>query len=394
MSRLPSPRLTAQSSPVRDLLALTGRPEVISFAGGLPAPELLDADGMREAMAEVLAGAGAQRALQYGPSEGDPTLRTELAALLARRGVDGCADDVLVTSGSQQALSLIATTLLQPGDRVLVESPTYLAALQAFQIAGAELVSWSATRMDRGPTRWPRRSPSTSRGSSTWCPHSRTRRDTRSRSRRRALADVLADAPVWLVEDDPYRELRYCGEHVDAIAADPRLRDRVLLLATLSKVVAPGLRIGWMTTPEPLRRALVIAKQATDLHTSGLTQAAAAHWLQRGRLEPQLERLVAAYRERRDVAAEDLADALPAGAPSRSPREECSSGRPSLRVGCSGAAARGARRTGCVRARRGVYAGRVRRPHARLSFTTHTPAQLREGMARLARAADQASTAR
>lgn len=351
---------------------------------------------MREAMAAVLAGPGAQRALQYGPSEGDPILRAELAALLAHRGVDAGAGDVLVTSGSQQALSLIATTLLRPGDRVLVESPTYLAALQAFQIAGAELVV--VERDAHGP-----RPDALAQAIAEHQPRivylvptfQNPTGHTIPVSRRRALADVLVDAPVWLVEDDPYRELRYSGEPVDAIAADPRLRDRALLLATLSKVVAPGLRIGWMTTPEPLRRALVIAKQATDLHTSGLTQAAAAHWLQRGRLEPQLGRLVAAYRERRDVAAEALADALPGGSTFAVPEGGMFLWA-TLPEGWNAAALLRAALAENV----AFVPGDAFMPTApdgrtlRLSFTTHTPAQLREGMTRLGRAVDRASTAR
>lgn len=127
-----------RSSPVREILALTARPGVISFAGGLPAPELFDAVGLRAAFAGALADAG--RALQYSTTEGDPRLRAAIAARLSARGVPTHADDLLITSGSQQALTLIATVLVEPGDAVLVEEPSYLAALQSFRLAGAEVV--------------------------------------------------------------------------------------------------------------------------------------------------------------------------------------------------------------------------------------------------------------
>ena len=128
------------SSPVRELLALLDRPEVVSFAGGLPAPELFDLDGVRTAYDTVLWGSSARRALQYAPTEGDRELRARVAARMTARGLLTGVDDLLVTTGSQQALTLVATALLDPGAVVLVEDPTYLAALQCFQLAGARVV--------------------------------------------------------------------------------------------------------------------------------------------------------------------------------------------------------------------------------------------------------------
>src|SRR4051794_35166043 len=129
------------SSPVRDLLALIGRPEVISFAGGLPAPELFDLDGMRAAFDRVLSAPEGRRHLQYAPTEGNLDLRTLAAARMTARGLPTAAADLLVTTGSQQALTLIAAALLDPGDVVAVEEPTYLAALQCFQLAGCRIVT-------------------------------------------------------------------------------------------------------------------------------------------------------------------------------------------------------------------------------------------------------------
>src|ERR1700712_3200829 len=130
----------AASSPVRDLLALVDRPEVISFAGGLPAPELFDLDGLRAAFDRVLSSPGARRALQYAPTEGNADLRALVAGRMSGRGLPTAADDLLITTGSQQALTLIAAALLDPGAVVAVEEPTYLAALQCFQLAGARIV--------------------------------------------------------------------------------------------------------------------------------------------------------------------------------------------------------------------------------------------------------------
>src|SRR4051812_14766609 len=130
-----------QSSPVRELLQIAMRPEVISLAGGLPAPDTFDVRGLRAAFDEVLAGPDAVRALQYSTTEGDPALRARLAAFMSRGGLDVAADDLLITTGSQQALGLVATALLNPGDAVLVEDPTYLAALQAFQLADLRAVA-------------------------------------------------------------------------------------------------------------------------------------------------------------------------------------------------------------------------------------------------------------
>ena len=137
-----SDRLAAtQSSPVRELLQIAMRPEIISLAGGLPAPDTFDVPGLRAAFDEVLAGPDAIRALQYSTTEGDPALRARLAAFMSTRGLEVAADDLLITTGSQQALGLIASALLNPGDVVLVEDPTYLAALQAFQLADLRAVA-------------------------------------------------------------------------------------------------------------------------------------------------------------------------------------------------------------------------------------------------------------
>src|SRR3984957_4201656 len=201
----------ATSSPVRDILALTERPGVVSFAGGLPAPELFDVAGLRDAFAAVLADNCAGRTLQYSTTEGDPALRAALAQRLTARGLDSEADDLLITSGSQQAPTLVAAVLLEPGDRVLVEEPSYLAALQCFALARAVAVPIPCDEDGLDPDALDalvaEHRPTLLYTVPTF--HNPTGR-TLPLSRRRALAAAAArHRGLWIVEDDPYSELRY-----------------------------------------------------------------------------------------------------------------------------------------------------------------------------------------
>ncbi|HUO70893.1 MAG TPA: PLP-dependent aminotransferase family protein [Solirubrobacteraceae bacterium] len=304
----------AISSPVREILALTDRPGVISFAGGLPAPELFDASGLRNAFAAVLADGSAGRSLQYSTTEGDPALRAAIAARLCARGLPTDPGDVLVTSGSQQALTLVATVVLEPGDRVLVEEPSYLAALQCFRLAGAQSVPVPCDDDGLDPEALAElvaeHRPKLLYTIPTF--HNPTGR-TLPLARRREIAAVAERHGVWIVEDDPYGELRYRGEPLPAIASLPEAQDCTLALSTLSKVAAPGLRLGWVRAPRPLRRPLTIAKQAADLHSSTVDQAAAARWLATIDLDAHIAALRAAYGARRDALVDGLASALPAG---------------------------------------------------------------------------------
>lgn len=300
-------------SPVRDILAVTARPEVINFAGGLPAPELFDAEGIAAAYRDVLAEVPA-RALQYSTTEGEPVLRAALAARTSARGLDTDADDILVTTGSQQALSLLATALLEPGDTVLVESPCYLAALQAFGLAGARLVAVPGDEDGIDPEALAelvlRERPKLLYTVPTF--QNPTGR-TMPAARRAAVAEVAGRCGLWIVEDDPYGELRFEGERVPWIASYDGARDRTVLLGSFSKVMAPGLRLGWLRAPDGLRRACAVAKQAADLHTPTVNQLAAARYLADRDLDAHVTRVAAAYGARRDAMLAGLADALPAG---------------------------------------------------------------------------------
>ncbi len=304
----------SSSSPVRDILALTDRPGVVSFAGGLPAPELFDVVGLREAFASVLSGNSAARALQYSTTEGDPALRSVIAERLTARGLDTHAEDLLITSGSQQALSLVAAVLLEPGDRVLVEEPSYLAALQCFALARAVAVPVPCDDEGLDPDALDElvaeHRPKLLYTVPTF--HNPTGR-TLPLARRRALAAAAKRRGLWLVEDDPYGELRYDGDALPALASLPEAPPRTLALSTLSKIAAPGLRLGWVRAPQTLLRPLTIAKQAADLHSSTVDQAAAARWLATTDIDAHIDRLRAAYRPRRDTLLDGLAAALPPG---------------------------------------------------------------------------------
>jgi 2-aminoadipate transaminase len=304
----------AASSPVRDILALTARPGVISFAGGLPAPELFDTAGLREAFATVLSGAAARRTLQYSTTEGDPALRAAIADWLTTRGVATSPEELLITTGSQQALTLVATVLLEPGDRVLVEEPSYLAALQCFALARAiaipvpcdddgldpdTLAGLVAAHRPKLLYTIPTFQNPTGR--------------TLPLARRRALATVAERTSLWIVEDDAYAELRYDGHAPPPLVSIPHVQQRVIALSTLSKIASPGLRLGWVRAPRALLGRLTIAKQAADLHSSTIDQAAAAHWLATTDLDAHIARLRIAYRARRDALLGGLAGALPAG---------------------------------------------------------------------------------
>ena len=382
-----------ESSPVREILALTERPGVISFAGGLPEPALFDAEGLRDAFAWALTESAARRTLQYSTTEGDPELRERIAALLEARGLATGADDVLVTSGSQQALTLVATVLLERGDAVLVEEPSYLAALQTFALAGARVVPVACDDDGLVPEAV---AAAASRERPVLLYTIPTFQNPTGRTlpleRRAAVARVAAEHGLWIVEDDPYGELRYDGAPVAALATRPGAEDRTLALSTLSQIAAPGLRLGWVRAPAAVRRPLVIAKQAADLHSSTIDQAAAARWLSAVDLPARIAQLRDVYRERRDALLGGLGEALPAGS---------TWNRPAGGMFVWARLPQGHDAEALLRAAidRDVafvpgypfFAGEPDRRALRLSFTTHAPDEIAEGLRRLRSAGDYIS---
>jgi 2-aminoadipate transaminase len=383
----PAPRASA----IRDLLSVTERPDVISFAGGLPAPELFPAAGLRAAFDAVLRD-DAGGALQYGPTPGHRPLRELVAERLGRRGISCEADDVVITTGSQQALDLLGRVLAGRGMEVLVESPSYVGALQAFS---AREVSFTACpgderglRVDllRARLRQGRPDPALLYTVPTFQNPSG---GTMALERRRELVSVSRDLGLPLVEDDPYSELRYDGEPVPALRALAGGED-VVHLGTFSKVLSPGLRVGWVVAPRPVTERLVLAKQGADLHTDGLAQRAVVRFCRHNDLDAHVRTLRAAYRERRDAMLAALADVMPAGTAWTRP-----AGGMFLWVTLPDGIQAGPLLAEAIERRVAFVPGSAFHVDGggasslRLNFTNSPPDRIREGVARLAAALDR-----
>ncbi|WP_286957293.1 PLP-dependent aminotransferase family protein [Brevibacterium sp. UBA7493] len=301
-------------SPIRRLFEIAADPSIISFAGGHPAQELFDVAGLSAAYAHVFATAG-PRAMQYGSTDGEPEMREAAAARLHEANAPTAAHDMMITSGSQQGLGLIAQAVFNPGDVVLVESPTYMSALQAFAVQGVEFKALDRDEAGIVPE-------ALAAAIQMWNPKAVYLIPTFQNptgismpaSRRQQIADVLAGSDVWLIEDDPYSELRFTDDIQTPISADPRLDDRSLLLGSLSKVLSPGVRIGWIRCPDAeLRERIGVTKQATALQTSTIDQLAAAHYLSTHDMEEVLTPVRAEYKARMLTLVEELSAVLPEG---------------------------------------------------------------------------------
>ncbi|HEY9171897.1 MAG TPA: PLP-dependent aminotransferase family protein [Verrucomicrobiae bacterium] len=304
-------------STVRELLKVTAQPGMISFGGGIPAPELFPIEEVARATAAVLARFGEQ-ALQYGETEGIAGLRDWVAARFSRPHCQIRRENVTIVTGSQQGLDLIGKVFLDAGDRVLVENPTYLAMLSAWrpqQPAFVPLCSdGDGACVDELPALAGPRAKLVYLVPNFQNPQGATL----TLVRRRRLLDELRGSGTILVEDDPYGELRYAGEPLPSLleldaanGAGGALETRVIQLGTFSKVLAPGLRVGWVIAPAAVIDKLVQAKQAADLHTSTLCQHVVLELLQNGVLERQLPRLRAEYGRRRATMLAALATHFP-----------------------------------------------------------------------------------
>jgi 2-aminoadipate transaminase len=301
-------------SAVREILKVAERPDILSFAGGLPAPELFPIAAIAEAHAEVLARAGAA-ALQYSTTEGYGPLREWISARLRGRGVRARADDVLVTTGSQQGIDLVGKILLDPGDLVVVEDPSYLAALQVLSSYEVEVAGVGSDddgmRTDELEALLERRRPKLIYVVADFHNPKGT---TLSLPRRLRLVELAARHGVPILEDDPYGELRYAGQRPPSLAALDEA-GVVLQLGTFSKTLAPGMRVGWLFGAPRLLRAATTAKQAADLHSSSLNQRAIAALLDGGRFDydAHLGTLRAVYGERCGAMLRALERHMPAG---------------------------------------------------------------------------------
>jgi 2-aminoadipate transaminase len=302
-----------QASDIREILKVTAMPDVISLAGGLPAPEVFPIEEFRRAFDRVLAEQGAV-ALQYSASEGYTPLREFLAKRLTHDGTAASADNILITNGSQQALDLLGKIFINPGDKVVLEAPSYLGAIQAFDSYQAEyalvpmdengmITSGLDELLSRETVKFIYALPNFQNPSGR----------TMSLDRRQQLVDVAARHGVPIVEDDPYGELRFEGQDLPSLQSLDR--DGVVIgLGTFSKILAPGLRLAWMVIPDSLYETVLLAKQPADLHSSTISQMAVWEVCQNGFVDRHLNTIKAVYRERRDAMLDALETHFPASA--------------------------------------------------------------------------------
>ncbi|MEE8392422.1 MAG: PLP-dependent aminotransferase family protein [Anaerolineae bacterium] len=304
-------------SAIRELLKLTQQPDIISFAGGLPAPEFFPLREIEEACRHIIRTEG-EKALQYSATEGHWPLKEYLATSMHKYGVPAVPENVLTTNGSQQALDLIGKLFLDSGDYVITSRPTYLAAIQVWntyqaryktvnlddegmivdEIEGAyEQVVAETGR----PPKFIYVLPNFHNPTGT----------TLALERRKRLGEIVTELNLPVIEDDPYGMLRYEGQDIPPICS--LIPERTIYLSTFSKTLTPGLRLGWIVCPEVLLKRFVQAKQGCDLHTSTLVQYIASDVCQRGLLKPHVKRLRQTYQERRDTMLDALAEFWPDG---------------------------------------------------------------------------------
>lgn len=299
-------------SAVREILKIAERPDVLSFAGGLPAPELFPVEAIAQAHARVLGGPNGAASLQYSTSEGFGLLREWVANDFRKRGVAASADSIVITNGSQQGIDLAARVLLDPGSVVLTENPSYVAALQVFSAAQAQIVAVEsdaqgfvldalAKALATHDVRMIYVVPNFANPTGA----------TLSLSRRHAVMALAQSYGVPILEDDPYGALRFEGSALPPLAALDS-SDLVMSMGTFSKTLAPGLRLGWVHAPLAMRKHLIVAKQACDLHTGTLVQRAAVELLLHFDYDAHVAKLCAVYAERCEAMARALTTHLPA----------------------------------------------------------------------------------
>jgi 2-aminoadipate transaminase len=312
-----------KGSAIRELLKVIAQPDMISFGGGLPAPDVFPIEKVKEACIKVLEDPEkAKRALQYSTTEGYTPLREMIARHTNRYGIDISAENVLITSGSQQALDLIGKVFINPGDHILVESPTYLGALQAWDGWGAEYITVNSDNdgmvtdeLERALRRGPKFMyvlPNFQNPTGV----------TISLDRRKQIVEIADMYGVPIVEDDPYGQLRYEGKHIPIIGVidDIYRKEKghpvsgnVIYLSTFSKTLAPGLRMAWMIAPVNVIKKLAQAKQGMDLHSATLNQYIAYEVSKGGFVDRHVQFIKKVYKERRDVMLDALEEHMPVG---------------------------------------------------------------------------------
>jgi 2-aminoadipate transaminase len=309
-----------KSSFIRELLKVTAQPDMISFGGGFPAAELFPLERTREACEKVIKENG-RKALQYSNTEGYAPLREWVAEFTAKQGFKSSADNVLLTSGSQQALDLIGRIFINRGDRILTESPTYLGALQAWNAYGASYVTIDTDENGLNTDKLEAIISTNIKFQYVLPNFQNPMGVTMSLERRNRLVELALQYGVPLVEDDPYGALRFEGEPILPVAAiDAAHHDagseysgNVIYTSTFSKILAPGLRIGWVIAPPEVIKKMVQAKQGADLQSSTFDQYLAYELAKGDWIEDHIKLIRKVYHERRDVMLEAFEEFMPAG---------------------------------------------------------------------------------
>lgn len=308
-----------ETSAIRELFKLLGKPGIISFAGGFPDSAMFDVEGLKEAANKAL-GEEPGGALQYGATEGYDPLRLQLAAFMQSKGVQGVEPaNLIVTTGSQQALDLLGKTLISPGDKVIVEGPTFLATIQCFRLYGAQLISApidaNGVQVDKLEQLIAEHKPKFVYLIPTFGNPSGA---MLSRERRLKVLELAKKYETLVVEDDPYGDL-YFGEapppSILALSKEvPGSREWIAHCGSLSKVLSPGLRVGWLIAPQELLAKATMCKQFSDAHTSTFAQATAAQYLKSGRMPATLKNVRKVYAQRAqamgDALKRELGDAI------------------------------------------------------------------------------------
>ncbi len=306
-----SKRISAlKGSAIRDILAVASGSDIISFAGGIPDPNLFDLENFAASFEEAFRVFG-RRVMQYATTKGEPELR-EQAAIRLSKVLPTTPDQVQITCGSQESIYLACCALLDQGDIALVEEPTYLAAIQAIRSIGANPVGVTSDSEGVVPEALEAAIKLHSPKMLYLIPNFQNPSGrSMSLKRREAVAQVLLRHQVMLVEDDPYGELRFSGVYAPPMSALPGMEGRSLLLNSLSKILAPGVRIGWTRGTGEIMRHIEVTKQAVSLQSAVTDQLAVACYLANYPLDEKISKISAAYKTKCDVMAETLGKLIP-----------------------------------------------------------------------------------
>ena len=318
-----SPRLAPHmtkipSNPIFHLLPKLNEPGFISFAPGAPDPDTFPNDDIAKIAGELLA-SNPREILQYGSTEGYPPARRSIAKMISRYGITPEPDEIIVTTGGQQAIDILCKLFIEPGDVALVESPTYSATLQILKSYRAHTIPLESDedgflpddleiKINTFKPKFVYLIPTFKNPSGT----------TISLERRKAAAEITGRLGVPLVEDDPYRDLRYSGEHLPTIKSFDKTGN-VIFLTSVSKILCPGMRVGAAYIPKSLVPVMTVAKQAADMHSSTLPQAIVSEFIDRGLLEPHVIRLRYVYRMKLDLMLKTISGHFPESVKTTSP---------------------------------------------------------------------------